>query len=144
MNKNKHKHTKIQRLTPLVLMRRKVPVTSTMFTNLTCKLSSVCVCFGQKALKLSEVCRMKCLPKHNTCMGIYTQHQMSCPKDSTDGPKDHLSIIWHSKDQHGLERLSFKFIIRTISFDEVEGSISSFDLLSFDTVHLSTFLTTVD
>ncbi|MFS7907164.1 hypothetical protein Hanom_Chr01g00068041 [Helianthus anomalus] len=53
MNKNKHKHTRIQRLTPLVLMRRKVPVTSTMFTTLTCKLSK-CVCeSGQKTLYLS-------------------------------------------------------------------------------------------
>ncbi|MFS7975583.1 hypothetical protein Hanom_Chr10g00882261 [Helianthus anomalus] len=43
MNKNKHKHTKVHRLTQLVLMQMKVSVTSTMFTNLTCKLSK-CVC----------------------------------------------------------------------------------------------------
>ncbi|MFS7990513.1 hypothetical protein Hanom_Chr11g01059661 [Helianthus anomalus] len=90
-------------------MRRKVSVTSTMFTNLTCKLSSVCVCvcvcFGRM---LSTICLpcvlVKSLPNTTHCMGIYTQHQMVWSKDSTDGPKDHLSIIWHSKHQHELER----------------------------------------
>ncbi|KAJ0606793.1 hypothetical protein HanHA89_Chr03g0089161 [Helianthus annuus] len=77
-----------------------------MFTNLTCKLSK-CVCefrteCSQRILSLS-VC--VCLPKLNTCMGIYTQLMKSGSKDLIDGPKDHLSIIVHTKDQHGPRRI---------------------------------------
>ncbi|KAJ0480974.1 hypothetical protein HanIR_Chr13g0637561 [Helianthus annuus] len=73
-------------------------------------------------------------------MGIYTQLMMCSPKDPIDGPKDHLSKTSHSKDQQGPRKITFRgLIIRSISFDEIKGSTSSFDLLSFETVHLSTF-----
>ena len=65
---------------------------------------------------------------------------MCSPKDPIDGPKDHLSITSHTKDQQEPRKITFRgLIIRSISFDEIEGSTSSFDLLSFETVHLSTF-----
>ncbi|KAJ0546293.1 hypothetical protein HanRHA438_Chr08g0344081 [Helianthus annuus] len=90
-------------------MQMKVSVTSTMFSNLTCKLSSVCVCeFRQNALKETlylSVSFCLCLLKLNTCMGIYTQLKMLCPKDSTDGPKDHLSTTCYTKDQRGPRRI---------------------------------------
>ena len=41
----------------------------------------------------------------NTCMGIYTKPMKSGSKDLTDGPKDHLSTIVHTKDQHGPRRI---------------------------------------
>ncbi|MFS8012309.1 hypothetical protein Hanom_Chr14g01319311 [Helianthus anomalus] len=56
MNKNKHKHTRIHRLTQLVLIRRKVSVTSTMFTNLTCKLSR-CVCVNLDRMLSTSISR---------------------------------------------------------------------------------------
>ncbi|MFS7950731.1 hypothetical protein Hanom_Chr07g00586651 [Helianthus anomalus] len=141
MNKNKHKHTKIQRLTPLVLMRRKVPVTSTMFTNLTCKLSK-CVCgyFGQNALKNSlylSVCASLSFTLH--CMGIYIPSNRCLVEGSdrwSEGSSiDHNSIegsVWTSKDHPS------RSIIRILSFDAIEGSTISFDWLSFDTKYLST------
>ncbi|KAF5775411.1 hypothetical protein HanXRQr2_Chr13g0611761 [Helianthus annuus] len=58
LNKYEHKHTRVHRLTQLVLMQMKVSVTSTMFTNLTCKLSKcVCVFWTEGSQQyLSDVC----------------------------------------------------------------------------------------
>ncbi|KAJ0877444.1 putative protein kinase RLK-Pelle-CrRLK1L-1 family [Helianthus annuus] len=119
-------------------MQMKVSVTSTMFTNITCKLSNgVCEFWtecSQETLYLS-VSFCLCIYINSThCMGIYTQPKMSSPKDPIDGPKDHLSMTSQSKDQHGPRKITFRGqIIRSISFDEIEGSTSSFDLLSFET-----------
>ncbi|KAJ0581575.1 hypothetical protein HanHA300_Chr04g0142601 [Helianthus annuus] len=78
LSKYKHKHTRVHRLTQLVLMQMKVSVTSTMFTNLTCKLSK-CVCeFRTECSQsyLSEVCVLSvCLVNSTQCMGIYTHTQ---------------------------------------------------------------------
>ncbi|KAM0059614.1 hypothetical protein Hdeb2414_s0005g00183351 [Helianthus debilis subsp. tardiflorus] len=39
---------------------------------------------------------------------IYTQPNMSGPKDPIDGPKDHLSTTKYSKDQHGPRKITFR------------------------------------
>ncbi|MFS7952039.1 hypothetical protein Hanom_Chr07g00602241 [Helianthus anomalus] len=41
-------------------------------------------------------------------MGIYTQAQQVWSKDSTDGPKDHLSMTMRPKDQHGPRRITLR------------------------------------
>ncbi|KAJ0853350.1 hypothetical protein HanRHA438_Chr14g0650191 [Helianthus annuus] len=50
---------------------------------------------------------------------------MSGPKDSIDGPKDHLSMTKCSKDFQILRRISypskFNSSPRNISFDVIEG-----------------------
>ncbi|MFS7956079.1 hypothetical protein Hanom_Chr07g00650341 [Helianthus anomalus] len=80
-------------------MRRKVRVTSTMFTMKFANSLSVCVCVSGRKLSISLMCvKHEVSAETYTCMGIYTQHQMVWPKDSIDGPKDHLSITSHSKD----------------------------------------------
>ncbi|KAJ0836745.1 hypothetical protein HanRHA438_Chr16g0770471 [Helianthus annuus] len=98
-----------------VLIRMKVSVTSTMFTNLTCKLSKcVCVVRTECSQLYLSVCLSMCICLNSThCMGIYTQPMMSGPKDPIDGPKDQLSITKHSKDQQGPRKITF----RDLSFE---------------------------
>ncbi|MFS7889861.1 hypothetical protein Hanom_Chr00s000005g01611981 [Helianthus anomalus] len=113
----------------------KVSVTSTMFTNLTCKLSK-CVCgFRTECSQELSISQCAFLIFHTTLhVYLYTQPRLSSPKDPIDGPKDHLSMTRHSKDQQGPRRITLRGLIsRSISFDEIEGSTLSFDLLSFET-----------
>ncbi|KAM0040474.1 hypothetical protein Hdeb2414_s0012g00394321 [Helianthus debilis subsp. tardiflorus] len=93
-------------------MQMKISVTSTMFTNLTCKLSK-CVCeFPDRMLSayLSDVC-VFCLSvyliQHSAWVYIYPAHDASS-KDPIDGPKDHLSITKYSKDQQGPRKITFR------------------------------------
>ncbi|KAJ0733154.1 hypothetical protein HanPI659440_Chr11g0405211 [Helianthus annuus] len=125
-------------------MQMKVSVTSTMFTNLTCKLSK-CVCEFRTECSQSSLFRMcvnlsKCLLNSTHCMGIYTQTQQVCSKDPIDGPKDHLSMTTCSKDEHGPRRM----ILRGLIFEAYLSSTSKDQQypsrLSFDTdKRLSTY-----
>ncbi|KAJ0914388.1 hypothetical protein HanPSC8_Chr06g0238041 [Helianthus annuus] len=61
-----------------------------------------------------SICLSMCICLNSThCMGIYTQPMMSGPKDPIDGPKDHLSMTKHSKDQQGPRKITF----RDLSFE---------------------------
>ncbi|KAJ0837473.1 hypothetical protein HanRHA438_Chr16g0778551 [Helianthus annuus] len=131
VEKQTHKSSPIN---TTVLIRMKDPVTSTMFTNLTCKLS-LCVCvFRTECSQLSSLLSVCIYLKHNTLHGyLYPAHDVwsegsdrwsegssfgySAFEGSARTSKDHLS----------------RSIIRNISFDEIEGSTLSFDLLSFET-----------
>ena len=67
-------------------------------------------------------------PQH--CMGIYTHIQQVFSKDSIDGPKDHLSDTMLSKDKQGPRKIIFRgLIIRSISFEHLEGSTLSFEVI---------------
>ncbi|KAJ0745409.1 hypothetical protein HanPI659440_Chr10g0398341 [Helianthus annuus] len=108
----------------------KVPVTSTMFTNLTCKLS-LCVCvFRTECSQLSfclSVCI--CLSHYTAWVYIYPAHDV-WSKDPIDGPKDHLSSTFHSKDGQGPRKITFRGLsIRSISFEHLEGSTVSFEAI---------------
>ncbi|MFS7904802.1 hypothetical protein Hanom_Chr01g00040311 [Helianthus anomalus] len=144
MNKNKHKHTRVHRLTLVVLMQMKVSVTSTVFTNLTCKLSK-CVCgvsdrMPSRTLSFCLFYLSLCsLPKHYTCMGIYIP-SIRCLVEGSDRWSEGSSIDHDSIEGSVLtskDHLS-RSIIRSLSFDDIEGSTISFDWLSFDIEHLST------
>ncbi|KAJ0625039.1 hypothetical protein HanIR_Chr01g0049501 [Helianthus annuus] len=78
------------------------------------------------------VCLSKCasLSKHNTAwVYIYPAHDVRS-KDPIDGPKDHLSDIVLSKDQQGPRKITFRgLIIRSISFEHLEGSTVSFEAI---------------
>ena len=79
-----------------------------MFTEVFYKLSKcVSVSSGQNALKalyLSDV-QMAELANTQHMHGYIYPAQQVCSKDSTDGPKDHLSTTCYTKDQHGPRRI---------------------------------------
>ncbi|KAJ0924640.1 hypothetical protein HanRHA438_Chr04g0150771 [Helianthus annuus] len=106
VEKQTHKNSPIN---TNVLIRMKVSVTSTMFTNLYCKLS-LCVCvFRTECSQLSLSLGVHLSIFSHTLHGyIYTQPRLTCPKDSIDGPKDHLSNTMLSKDQQGPRRMVFR------------------------------------
>ncbi|KAJ0691909.1 hypothetical protein HanPI659440_Chr15g0580111 [Helianthus annuus] len=136
VEKQTHKNSPIN---TTVLIRMKVPVTSTMFTNLTCKLS-LCVCVFRTECSLLSISCLCASIFHTTLHGyIYTQPKMSGPKDPIDGPKDHLSSILHSKDEHGPRRM----ILRGLIFDAYLSSTSKDQQypsrLSFDTDKHTTY-----
>ncbi|KAJ0672813.1 hypothetical protein HanOQP8_Chr13g0501391 [Helianthus annuus] len=114
-------------------MKMKVSVTSTMFTNLTCKLSK-CVCvFRTECSQLSKFLSVCIYLSHYTAwVYIYPAHDV-WSKDPIDGPKDHLSSTFHSKDEQGPRRM----ILRGLSFEAYLSSTSKDQQypsrLSFDT-----------
>ncbi|KAJ0449314.1 hypothetical protein HanRHA438_Chr17g0837841 [Helianthus annuus] len=125
-------------------MQMKVSVTSTMFTNLTCKLSKcVCVVPDRKLstyLSISRVCTIRTELTHTLHGYLYPAHDVWSEGSDrwSEGSSIDDNVIegsaWTSKDH-----LS-RSINRSLSFDAIEGSTISFDWLSFDTEHhLSTF-----
>ena len=73
-----------------------------------CSINSLrCVCeFGQNALKEYSLFLSVCLsPETQHMHGYIYPAQQVCSKDSTDGPKDHLSTTCYTKDQHGPRRI---------------------------------------
>ncbi|KAF5794256.1 hypothetical protein HanXRQr2_Chr08g0326051 [Helianthus annuus] len=101
----------------------------------------VCVClFRTECSQLPNFLSV-CIYLHSThCMGIYTQLMLSIPKDPIDGPKDHLSSTFHSKDQQGPRRM----ILRGLTVEPYLSSTSKDQQypsrLSFDTdKHITTY-----
>ena len=102
----------------------------------------MCVCVSDR--KLSTISRvflsLSVSMKHNTLHGyLYPAHDVW--SEGSDRWSEGSSIddkAFEGSAGTSKDHLS-RSIIRNISFDEIEGSTSSFDLLSFDTEHLSTF-----
>ncbi|KAJ0813439.1 hypothetical protein HanPSC8_Chr17g0773431 [Helianthus annuus] len=84
-------------------------------------------------------CLCASLSKTQHCMGIYIP-SLACLIEGSDRWSEGSSIedqVFERSSRTSKDYLS-RSMIRTISFDEVEGSTLSFDLLSFDTAYLST------
>ncbi|KAM0059595.1 hypothetical protein Hdeb2414_s0005g00183121 [Helianthus debilis subsp. tardiflorus] len=86
----------------------KVPVTSTMFTNLYCKLSK-CVCvFSDRMLSTHYLSMCAFIyPTYTAWVYIYPA-QVTLSVGSNRWSKDHLSIAKLSKDQQGPRRMFFR------------------------------------
>ncbi|KAL9992188.1 hypothetical protein Hdeb2414_s1209g00991911 [Helianthus debilis subsp. tardiflorus] len=92
----------------------------------TLSISRVCFCLN---FFLTHTLHGYLYPAHD----VWSEGSDRWSEGSSIDDKTFERSAWTSKDY-----LS-RSIIRNISFDEIEGFISSFDLLSFETDHLSSF-----
>ncbi|KAM0058476.1 hypothetical protein Hdeb2414_s0005g00170651 [Helianthus debilis subsp. tardiflorus] len=127
-------------------MQMNVPVTSTMFTNVFCKLSK-CVCVirtecSQPSIFLCVLLSHIYILTHTAWVYIYPA-QVALSEGFDRWSKDHLSITMLSKDQHSPRRMIYRSSIEGSSFEHLEGSTLSFDVPSFDTDNTTNSLTVV-
>ena len=108
-----------------------------MFTEVFYKLSK-CVCefwtecSQRNSLSLGANGRTSELTHTQHMHGYIYPAQHVCSKDSTDGPKDHLSTTCYTKDQHGPRRIILRGLmvepyLSSISKDQLYPSRLSFD-----------------